>query len=69
MSTWQPIETLTKDYKGQFVVYWRASVMGSAFADMMGGWDEYQQVLDFGEAPASHWMPIDPPVVVREDAV
>lgn len=57
---WQPIETAPKDGR-QFVVCW-----SDGHFDMMGGWEEYSEIVEFGEPPATHWLPLpDPPAVSR----
>lgn len=50
---WQPIETAPKE--GQFV-----ALFPDGMCDMMGGWDEYQEILGYGEAPATHWLRLPP---------
>lgn len=58
---WQSIETAPKDGK-PFLVYWPKSLSGGPEIDRLGGWTEYSQILDYGEPPATHWMPLpDPP--------
>lgn len=63
-SDWRPIETLPADYDKPFLVFWRtSSAVGEPEADKVGGRKEYEEILAFGEPPASHWQPLpDPPV-------
>lgn len=58
---WRPIDSAPKDGT-QFLVLWQQSLMGGApHADMVSGWREYQEILAFGEPPATHWCPIPSP--------
>lgn len=59
--TWQPIETAPKDGT-PFFVYWSKSLMGDPTSDKVSGWDEYQEILGYGEPPATHWMAAAPPL-------
>lgn len=54
-SGWQPIDTAPKD-GGQFVALW-----SDGRCDMMGGWAEYEEILGYGEKPATHWLPLPAP--------
>lgn len=59
---WQPIETMPTEQRGPFLVYWRKSLMGGATIDLVAGRREYDEIIGFGEPPATHWMPVpDPP--------
>ena len=57
---WQTIETAPKDGR-PFFVYWPARQGCEPHIDQMADWDEYQEILSFGEPPATHWIRIDPP--------
>ena len=63
---WQPIATAPKDGT-PFFVYWQKSLVGEPEIDKVAGWEEYQEVLSFGEPPATHWMALPQPPSV--DAV
>ncbi len=68
LSDWQPMETAPKDGTG-FLVYWPLSLTGGPEIDRLGGWAEYEEIVGFGEPPASHWMPLPaPPPDVLADA-
>jgi Protein of unknown function (DUF551) len=59
MADWQPIETAPKDRP--FLIYWQQSLIGQPCVDIVS-WQEYQEILGYGEPPATHWMPLpDPP--------
>lgn len=55
--TWQPMETMPRDGK-PFMVWWGRSEerSGPAYIDTMASHDEYDQIIEFGELPATHWM-------------
>lgn len=58
---WQPIESAPKDGTG-FLVYWPASKHHGAEIDRVSGWEEYAEIIGFGQLPATHWHPLpDPP--------
>jgi hypothetical protein len=63
--SWQPIETLTADFQGQFVAWFPMIGADRGGADMMGGWAEYQELLGFGQHPATYWLPISKPPSVE----
>lgn len=52
---WQPIETLTEN-EINFIVYWQESTMGKPEIDMIGSYKEYQEILGYGEPPATYWF-------------
>ena len=59
---WHPIETAPKDGR-KFLVFWLNSLMGDPEIDMVTGWREYQEILELGEPPATHWSPVPAPPV------
>lgn len=55
---WQPIALFVeqKPEDGPFVVHW-----ADAGPDMVAGWAEYAQILEYGERPATHWIRLTRP--------
>lgn len=64
-SPWQPIETLPIGYAHQFIAYWQRSINGVPEIDMMGSRREYEEILGYGEPPATHWMSLEGPERVK----
>lgn len=62
---WQPIETIQAAAKEKlFLVYWP-----NGDTDVLG-WKEYNEIISYGEPPATHWMPLPPapvPVSSQEE--
>ncbi len=58
--TWQPIDSAPRDGR-PFLVSWSTSLMGDPAVDMVGSWAEYEEILGYGEPPATHWCPIPAP--------
>jgi hypothetical protein len=58
--TWHPIVSAPRDGR-PFLVSWSKSLMGDPAVDMVGSWAEYEEILGYGEPPATHWYPIPAP--------
>jgi hypothetical protein len=62
---WQPMATVPYPRDGKpFLVWWPkhpARPGDGDYADTVGGHKEYEEILGYGEVPASHWMRPAPP--------
>lgn len=56
---WRAIETMPKDC-GPCLVCWSRGD-DEQRVDKIGGWEEYSEIIGYGEPPATHWMPLPAP--------
>jgi hypothetical protein len=59
---WQPIETMPQE---PCLIAWSeqqsAMSLGGCRVEMIGGRREYEEIVGYGEPPATHWMSLPAP--------